>query len=158
MSSCVLVQFQVISACKKSVSPVSHSIKSLLGVPIALLKFPTSFLGPSPLAAFCLVLGIFPLCPYCPSELFNASFSFLTSLVLGLSSLHFHFLYPFLSCHSTIPALFSAGFGICYCQKSVRSCFSGLPGGTCLQRAVRQTQASTGASVVGGVEEKWVSV
>lgn len=113
MSSYVPVQFQDIAAYKKSVSPVSHSLKSLLGVPKALLKFPTALLGPPPLAAFCVALQIFPLCPYCPSELFNASFS--TSLVLGLSSLHFHFLYPSPHCYSMIPALFSAGFAICSC-------------------------------------------
>lgn len=43
------------------VSPLSHSLRTLLGVPKALLKFPAALRGPSPLAVFCFAWNVFSL-------------------------------------------------------------------------------------------------
>lgn len=65
MSSYVPALFQIISAFKRSEPPVSRSLKTLLGVHKALLKFLNAPLGPFPLAVFYFALRIFPRCPYC---------------------------------------------------------------------------------------------
>lgn len=91
MSSYVQAQFQIKSWWQKSVSPVSRSLKMLLGYLNLHWSFWLPFLVPLPLLYFVLLLEYF-----LSALIVQVSFSVplsLTTFVLGLSPPHFQFLH-----------------------------------------------------------------